>query len=97
MQWSQLLFTDGENGRVTGQVSVPLKDVIWRARVDDVMVYTVAFYGESSIPVYQDLNSPAGRDQFGREEGEGPQKQPRTNTDSKPRITPDSKPRINTD
>ena len=40
-----VLFTDGENNPQAGQLT-SLKDVIWRARVDDVMVYTIAFYGE---------------------------------------------------
>jgi Ca-activated chloride channel family protein len=41
-----LVFTDGENAPQRGQVVTDLKDVIWRARYDDVMVYTIGFVSE---------------------------------------------------
>jgi Ca-activated chloride channel family protein len=38
-----LIFTDGKNNPPEGRIPVELKDIIWRARVDDVMVYSIGF------------------------------------------------------
>jgi len=38
-----LLFTDGINNPSPGQVVTDLKDIIWRARFNDVMVYAIGF------------------------------------------------------
>jgi VWFA-related protein len=45
-----LVFTDGENAPQRGQVVTDLKDIIWRARVDDVMVYTIGFRDDTATP-----------------------------------------------
>jgi Ca-activated chloride channel homolog len=51
-----LLFTDGENNPNPGQLT-SLKDIIWRARVNDVMVYTIAYYGEGNTSGWKLGNS----------------------------------------
>jgi VWFA-related protein len=47
-----LVFTDGINQTTRGEIVTDLKDIIWRARVDDVMVYAIGFTGSGDRGPY---------------------------------------------
>jgi VWFA-related protein len=45
-----LLFSDGHDSPERGQVHTDVKDVMWRSKVDEIMVYCIGFTSESFRP-----------------------------------------------
>jgi VWFA-related protein len=65
-----LLFTDGHDDPVRGQVSTELKDIIRRSEIDEVMVYTIGLADtEYASPLA--LHNHIGRIQLGTGGGKG--------------------------
>ena len=55
-----LLFSDGHDNPERGQVRTGVKDVIWRTKVDEIMVYCIGFASETA-----QLSAPILRPRFG--------------------------------
>jgi Ca-activated chloride channel family protein len=45
-----LLFSDGHDSPERGQVHTEVKDIMWRSKVDEIMVYCIGFASESFRP-----------------------------------------------
>jgi Ca-activated chloride channel family protein len=43
-----LLFSDGHDNPERGQVRTEVKDVMWRTKVDEIMIYTIGFASETA-------------------------------------------------
>jgi VWFA-related protein len=64
-----LLFSDGHDNTERGQIHTDVKDVMWRSKVDEIMVYAIGFsseVGQLSAPYLRGWPGmgPAGRAQW---------------------------------